>query len=197
MPKRPRPTTRRGRSIRSCNGRRAIGSTSRCSVATGKTSPPTARGLPLREDTPLKKIRSGAASATRTIESGLRNYRRPARSRRGPCDGRSVRTPRPDAPFPGEMPSRHCVRNTTGTWLISRIRAKTGQQADGKRSRPTVDNRTESQRIVLIPNRLSSPTFRLAGVIHSAVPFMQHPARIQHLRLWEGGVLDCLTVPVG
>ena len=37
----------------------------------------------------------------------------------------------------------------------------------------------------------------LDRVIHRPVPFMQHPSGIQHLCLWEGVVLDCLTVPLG
>ena len=35
------------------------------------------------------------------------------------------------------------------------------------------------------------------GVMHSPVPFVQHPLGIQHLCLWEGVVLHCLPVPLG
>jgi hypothetical protein len=35
------------------------------------------------------------------------------------------------------------------------------------------------------------------GVMHSPVPFVQHPLGIQHLCLWEGVVLHCLPVPFG
>ena len=35
------------------------------------------------------------------------------------------------------------------------------------------------------------------GVMHRPVPFVQHRLGIQHLCLWEGGLLHCVTVPLG
>jgi hypothetical protein len=36
-----------------------------------------------------------------------------------------------------------------------------------------------------------------SGVVHTPVPFVQHPFENQHLGLWERAVLHCLTVPFG